>query len=57
MTTIDAARLARTSPENVRAALASGDLRDLRPATVRQWSAGNVAGTVTSSLTRRGDAR
>lgn len=47
LTVIDAASFARTDAENVRAALASGDLRNLRRSTVTAWSRARVAETVT----------
>lgn len=49
MTVVDAAALARTSAENVRDAMASGDLRDLRPSTVQKWVRASVASRVTTA--------
>jgi hypothetical protein len=46
LTLIDAAHLARTSAENVRAALDSGDLRSLERRHVEAWTRGRNAAAV-----------
>lgn len=46
----DAARVARCDDEQLRTALASGDLRDLRLSTVRAWARARVATSVAKAL-------
>lgn len=50
LTVADAAHIARTSTENVSAALASGDLRDLTRQAVLVWARARTASSITDSL-------
>lgn len=55
MTVTDAANLARTSPAQVRGAVADGDLRDLRRPTVMAWARACTARAVARALKGGGD--
>lgn len=50
MTLSDAALLARTLPEEVTAALRSGDLRDLRRSNVDMWVRARIAASAARRL-------
>jgi hypothetical protein len=50
LTVGDAARLARVSEDEIRAALRDGDLRSLERAAVAAWARARVAATVTRSV-------
>lgn len=55
LTVSGAAARARTSSENVRDALNSGDLRNLQAASIDAWARARIATRVTSTMTPRGD--
>lgn len=50
LTITAAARLARVTVDQVRAALDSGDLRDLTPYAVEAWTRSRIADLVTQSV-------